>query len=546
MSKPIVSRVMPRWQRKALRHKNAQAAHAATEAAAAASKTPRKTTGGTPRKVGTRTPGKGPKTPGKGCRTPTGKGKRTPGSKTPRADRFIPNRSAMDFDISHYNLAAAGDSHASGEAECGEGDVSPASRRLKSALASSMLPNSDAHSASSATATEAGATLHAHGGAGGATPHRVLAFRDKAPAPREGHTNSLKVLYSQNAIKGDSQPGHVHRHIASAPERVLDAPGILDDYYLNTLDWGVSNKLAVALGPTVYLWDAVTGGIQELLTLENEEDYVSSVSFIKEGGGYLAVGTSDSCVQLWDVEKARQVRSMRGHAARVSSLDWNRHVLSSGSRDSSIHNHDVRVRDHHIATLAGHDQEVCGLKWSPDGSYLASGGNDNLLCIWDAASSSTSASSPIAPKHVLRDHNAAVKALAWCPFQRNVLASGGGTADRCIKFWNAANGSMLNSIDTGSQVCSLVWSQHEKELLSSHGYSQNQLCLWKYPSMAKVKELESHTARVLHLAAGPDGATVCSAAADETLRFWNVFGAPKKSGASKKGSRLLRASRSIR
>ena len=37
------------------------------------------------------------------------------------------------------------------------------------------------------------------------------------------------------------------------------------------------------------------------------------------------------------------------------------------------------------------------------------------------------------------------------------------------------------------QVCALQWSRHEKEILSSHGYSQNQLCLWKYPSMAKVR-----------------------------------------------------------
>ena len=62
-----------------------------------------------------------------------------------------------------------------------------------------------------------------------------------------------------------------------------------------------------------------------------------------------------------------------------------------------------------------------------------------------------------------------MKALAWCPFQSNLLASGGGTADRCIKFWNTNTGVMLNSIDTHSQVCALQWNKHERELLSSHG-----------------------------------------------------------------------------
>ena len=54
--------------------------------------------------------------------------------------------------------------------------------------------------------------------------------------------------------------------------------------------------------------------------------------------------------------------------------------------------------------------------------------------------------------HRMTAHTAAVKALAWCPFQANLLASGGGTADRSIRFWNTHTGALLNSIDTGSQV----------------------------------------------------------------------------------------------
>jgi cell division cycle protein 20 (cofactor of APC complex) len=75
--------------------------------------------------------------------------------------------------------------------------------------------------------------------------------------------------------------------------------------------------------------------------------------------------------------------------------------------------------------------------------------------------------------------------------------------------------------------------------------SQNQLCLWKYPSMAKVAELTGHTSRVLHLAQSPDGATVVSAAADETLRFWRCFGEPANT-ASKAGVKAGAASSMLR
>ena len=44
----------------------------------------------------------------------------------------------------------------------------------------------------------------------------------------------------------------------------------------------------------------------------------------------------------------------------------------------------------------------------------------------------------------------------------------------------------LHSIDTGSQVSSIVWNEQYKELATGHGFSQNQLTLWKYPSLTKV------------------------------------------------------------
>jgi cell division cycle protein 20 (cofactor of APC complex) len=91
-----------------------------------------------------------------------------------------------------------------------------------------------------------------------------------------------------------------------------------------------------------------------------------------------------------------------------------------------------------------------------------------------------------------------------------------------------------------AQVCALLWSRHHKEIVSSHGFSQNQLCLWRYPSMTKLCELTGHTARVLHLAQSPDGETVVSAAADETLRFWSIFGGSPNSGARKGGRGAMR------
>jgi cell division cycle 20-like protein 1 (cofactor of APC complex) len=91
------------------------------------------------------------------------------------------------------------------------------------------------------------------------------------------------------------------------------------------------------------------------------------------------------------------------------------------------------------------------LKWSFDEKMLASGGNDNKLFVWDAQHGRDSE-----PLCRLEDHTAAVKAVAWSPHQHGLLASGGGTADRHIRFWNALTSLPLHKIDTGSQVL-YIW-----------------------------------------------------------------------------------------
>lgn len=417
--------------------------------------------------------------------------------------RFIPNRGAMDMEKSAHSLRSSSTASDSSD----DGQESSSDEEYKSALNSEVL------------------------GVDG-TSSRILSFKEKMAAPKGDTVNNLKVLYSSSSSsKKTASSKSVNRLIPSAPSRILDAPDLLDDYYVNLLSWSSTNILAVALAQTVYLWNAGTGDIQELCSLDDGDSdlSVSSVSWIQEGGAHLAIGTSDGTTQLWDVQASKQLRSMDGHTDRVGSLSWNRHILSSGGRDGIVVNHDVRIARHNVATLSSHTQEVCGLEWSPDGTTLASGGNDNMLCLWDAATSSTSR-----PRFSLTEHQAAVKALAWSPHERNLLATGGGTADRTIKFWNSQTGSLLNSIDTKSQVCALQWNPHEREILSSHGFARNQLCLWKYPTMAKIKDLDGHTSRVLHMATSPDGCTVVSAAADETLRFWDVF-APV--GTKSKGKR---------
>lgn len=392
-------------------------------------------------------------------------------------DRYIPNRNGMDLEKSHYLMTQA---NRNGQ----ENDPN-----LREKLGSNL------------------------------DQYRIMCYTDKAPVASEGQASTLNVAYSSSKGSASCQK-KATRPIPSLPDKILDAPEIINDWYLNLLSWNSSNILSVALNNTIYLWSAITGETKCLFQLP-EDEYISSVSWIQEGN-HLAIGTSQNYVEIWDVDTQTRLRQMGGHSQRVTSLDWNAHILTSGSKSGLIFHHDVRIPEHHISTLNGHDgSEVCGLKWSPDGKYLASGANDNKANIWSASSKSLNQQSNI-PVHQL-GHQSAIKALAWCPWKPHLLATGGGSTDRMLKVWNSSNANCLHSVDTKSQISGVEWNEEYQELITAHGFQNCELNIWKYPNMTKVTELRGHSLRILGMCMSPDKSTVVSLSADETLRFWECF-----------------------
>eukprot|EP00039_Didymoeca_costata_P024952 m.11930 g.11930 ORF g.11930 m.11930 type:complete len:504 (+) comp4559_c0_seq1:190-1701(+) len=346
-------------------------------------------------------------------------------------------------------------------------------------------------------------------------------FRFKE-AKRRNSGHSAQSPYSLTPVSIESQrllmaPTKEARNVSKTPFKVLDAPDLQDDFYLNLLDWSSQNVICVGLGSSAYLWSAGTCKVTKLCDLTLTDDSVTSVNFLNRGS-QLALGTSNGLVHIWDCQASKRIRTMRGHTARVGSLAGLGNSVVSGSRDCSILWRDVRKPGDFVQKMKPHEHEVCGLKWAPDETHLASGGNDNKLLVFRAGYNN--------PVQRFLGHCAAVKAIAWSPHQHGLLASGGGTADQTIRFWNTVTGAPLQVVDTKSQVCNLAWSKTANEIVSTHGYSQNQILLWKCPSMTQVAKLTGHSCRVLYLGMSPDGQTIVTGAGDETLRFWNVFKKP--------------------
>lgn len=71
-------------------------------------------------------------------------------------------------------------------------------------------------------------------------------------------------------------PYKQQRKIPKVPFKVLDAPALQDDFYLNLVDWSSANVLAVGLGSCVYLWSATSSKVTKLYDL-GSNDSVTSV-----------------------------------------------------------------------------------------------------------------------------------------------------------------------------------------------------------------------------------------------------------------------------
>jgi len=69
------------------------------------------------------------------------------------------------------------------------------------------------------------------------------------------------------------------RKVNRKPYKVLDAPNLQDDYYLNLLAWSDRNQIAVALDDSLYLWSGCHSSVTRLYTTSHPSDYICSVSF---------------------------------------------------------------------------------------------------------------------------------------------------------------------------------------------------------------------------------------------------------------------------
>lgn len=271
-----------------------------------------------------------------------------------------------------------------------------------------------------------------------------------------------------------------------------------------------AKRLAVGVGPKgdekarVELWEAVPlAKFREMADLPGR---VQRLAFSPDGKRLAGLVPGDKAL-LWNVESGVQEAEMPS-AARSAGP-----VFSPDARLLFCHSPFGRLGIWDVAAgrargdSQGHDGLVRTVRFSPDGTLLASGGVDRCVVLWDWRKAR--------PLHRLSQGAHLVDSVAFSPDGKLLAATGAG--DRAARLWDPGTGELVRTLE-----CDKDWVAHVFFLgggrLATAG-SEGNLRVWSLEGAEQLVHVPAGH-RVTPMAASPDGRLLATASWLESGRQW--------------------------
>lgn len=304
--------------------------------------------------------------------------------------------------------------------------------------------------------------------------------------------------------------------------------------------------LSVGEDKVIRIWDTKTG--RQLGTIHGEvgrgpEDKLYAAALSRDGKVLAVAGNTYEGALSGDFEKNRvyirlihlddlraqpvrvsmtllpSSRAVKAHMNTIYALAFSptdSAVLASGSQDNTVCLWDTGTgRCLHV--LEGHGDGVDGLAWSPDGKHLASAGLDSKVCFWNTQDGTLDRSATL-------DHPA--RAVAWSPDSRYVAA---GDTGGFITLFRDGGRKQAGRWKQAQSVSSLTFSPDSRTLIGGQeGVGPRYpVTTWTVPDGHPDAEFNRHTANVTSLNFSPDGTRFASAGgSDNDIYLRETLGGP--------------------
>jgi WD40 repeat protein len=221
----------------------------------------------------------------------------------------------------------------------------------------------------------------------------------------------------------------------------------------------------------------------------------------------IAVAQSDYLIRILDPESGTFTKNIGYHEKWIPALSWhpNGTNLASGGNDNKIKLWEtVNIKLVKEIDAGG---EVLDLEWNYDGSLLASASTTRNIKIWDPFNAEL--------LKTLSGHSNSVTAISWSPFGNRLVSA---SNDSTIKIWDVETEEVIYDIHTGSVVNDVVWSLDGFQIAAA--LQDNTIAIWDPETGDRINTLYGHTAGVQTLAWRPDGMRMASGSDDNTIRIW--------------------------
>ncbi|KAL5641709.1 hypothetical protein ACGC1H_001996 [Rhizoctonia solani] len=273
---------------------------------------------------------------------------------------------------------------------------------------------------------------------------------------------------------------------------------------------------------TVCIWDAHSPlPIGEPLI--GHHDSIESVSY-SPLGSIIASGSNDETIRLWDVSTAKQLgEPLMGHHlfhsvafspdAKLIASGCGGDLFGSDPTAFSVQLWNVEEMSLASNLLKGHADVVRSVGFSPDGTRVVSGSNDESIRVWDVEHVTTVG--------LLKAHTDWVRSAAFSPDGSQIVSC---SFDRTIRFWDTRDERTISNPYEGhtSWVHSVAWSPCGTYVVSAG--EDHTVRLWDVRTGRQVQLFEEHTDWVSSVAFSPCGYYIASGSADRKVIIRCILG----------------------